>query len=284
MPFTVVQGPLVNDHVSVNPSNFLEAWISGTQVYGLDEGAFKGGTLSFVISTTDEPDLNHRFPGMLWFKRGEGRLYIWDQADAPSGPSDATANNVNWLSLSDRRDMWAFTVEAVPPGTPLYFSYFTTPQSGTGADLFVPTAESLSAGDDDPFFGRTLWSLSAYAGPNGSTGIKSCMTDAVVFTALESTSSGGKARVCEWGFCDVLMASGDTGIAGPLAWDATASNTQWFRCLNYTTPSMNSRTAKWSYIGYIFTSSATNGDGVPWLRRAYKHPMACWAPTGGTLA
>jgi len=283
MPFTVVQGPLVNDHVSVNPSTFLEAWIAGTSVYGLGSGAFKGGTLNFVYSQTDPPDLNHRFPGMLWFKRGEGRLYIWDQADLPSGPSNASATNVNWLSLSDRRDMWANIVEALPAGSPVYFSPFTTPQSGTGANLFCPTSQSLGVGADDPFFGRTIWTLSAYAGPNGSTGIKSCMTDAVMFALLETCDSNARARVCEWGFCDVLMASGETAIAGPLAWDATASNTQWFRCLNYTTPSMNSRTAKWAYIGYLFESAAT-AVSPPYLRRAYKHPMASWAPTGGTLA
>lgn len=278
----VVQGPLVNDHTSINPATFLEDWISGTSVYGLGQGAFKGGTLQFVVSSTDAPAENERNIGMLWFKRGEGRLYIWDQSDQPSGPSDASATNVNWISLSDRRDIWVQTVEALPPGTPLYFAY-ANPQSGIGSDLFCPTAESLTVGDSDPFFGRTLWTMSAFAGPNGTTGIKSCMTDAVVFTLLDTSTSGGKARAVEWGFCDVLMASGDTGIAGPLAWDATAPNTQWFRCLNYTTPSMNSRTAKWTYCGYIMSSSASN-PGVPWLRRAYKHPMACWAPTGGTLA
>jgi hypothetical protein len=282
MSFTVVQGPLVNDHVAVNPSQFLENWIAGTSVYGLGAGAFKGGTLQFVISSTDPPDLNHRQPGTLWFKRGEGRLYIWDQSDLPSGVSDAGAQNVNWLSLSDRRDIWVQTVEALPAGTPLYFAY-SHPQSGTGADLFTETAHSLASADDDPFYGRTLWTMSAFAGPNGTTGLKSCMTDSVVFTLLDTSSSGAKARAVEFGFCDVLMASGDTGIAGPLAWDATASNTQWFRCLNYTTPSMNSRTAKWAYCGYIMSSSASN-PGAPWLRRAYTHPMACWSPTGGTLA
>lgn len=282
MAFTVVQGPLVNDHVSINPSTFLENWISGTSVFGLGSGAFKGNTLQFVVSSTDPPPLNERNPGMLWFKRGEGRLYVWNQFNLPSGPSDTASDVVNWLALSDRRDIWVHTVEALTPGAPLYFAPLH-PQSGTGADLFCPTEESLASEDMDPFYGRTLWTMSAYAGPNGTTGLKSCMTDAVIFTLLDTSSSGGRARAVEWGFCDVLMACGATGIAGPLAWDATASNTQWFRLLNYTTPSLNSITAKWTFCGYAFDSSATV-NATPWLRRVYKHPVACWAPTGGVLA
>jgi len=279
MSFSVVQGPLVNDHVSVSPSTFLEAWISGTQVYGIGAGALKGGTLQFVTSSTAEPDLNHRFPGQLWFKRGEGRLYIWDQVDYPSGPSDASANNVNWLSLSDRRDMWAQVREALPPGSPLFFAGTT---SGVGLDLFIPTAESLSIGDTDIFFGRTLWTLSAFGGFNPATVVRSNQTAAPCFVLLESSSSGGKARVTEWGFCDVLMGSGETGIAGPLAWDATASNTMWFRLKNYTQPSLNGNTLKWNFTGYCFDSSATNGDSTHWRRRAWKWPMAAWDSIRGT--
>lgn len=278
---TVIQGPLVNDHVSVNPSTFLEAWIAGTQVFGLGPGAFKGGSLQFVISSTNPPDLNHRAPGQLWFKRGDGRLYIWDQSDLPSGVSDAGVQNVNWLSLSDRRDMWAEVREQVFPGSPLFLA--GTP-SGIGQNLFSITGASLTTFVDDVFHGRTIWTLSIFGGSVPQTGIKGNQTFGPVFVALESAASGARTRVSEWGWCDVLMASGETGTAGPLAWDATASNSQWFRLKQYTVPSLNANTPKWSYVGYVFDTSASDGNGAPWVRRAWKHPMGCWDPACGTLA
>ena len=272
---TVVQGALPNNHTSVDPSTFLETWISQTQVFGLGPGAFKGGTLQFVISSSDPPDLNTRHPGMLWFKRGEGRLYVWDYNDLPSGVSDASTSVVDWLSLSDRRDIWGRAVESMPKGTPFYWAAGAT----NVTHFFSATGASMAW---DPYFGRIMWTLSAFGGNIQSTGIKTGMCSAMNFVALDTTVSGTPVRFCELGFVQMWMASGTTGAGGPLNINFIASNTQFGRIMEYTLPTINSLVGKWAYCGHVIESTAT-APAAEFLRTVFKTPMTSWAPNGGIL-
>lgn len=276
MALTVVQGPLPDNHTTVDPSAFLEAWIAGTTVFGLGAAAFKGGTLQFVYSNSSPPDLNTRHPGMLWFKRGDGRLYIWDYTDLPSGVSSGNTAVVNWLSISDRKDIWGKAVEIMPAGTPFYWAAGPT----NTTHFFSATGASMAW---DPFFGRILWNLSAFGGPNGSTGIKTGIASAMNFVALDTTASGVVSRFCELGFVPMWFASGTTGAGGPLFINYIASNTQFGGILEYTMPTVNSLVGKWAYLGHVLESTATN-PGAPYLRTAFKQPVTCWAPNGGILA
>jgi hypothetical protein len=274
MAITVIQGPLPDNHTSVNPSAFLETWISQTQVFGLGSAAFKGGTLQFVYSDSSPPDLNTRHPGMLWFKRGDGRLYIWDQYDQPSSASNTST--VGWLSLSDRRDIWGRAVESMPLGTPFYWAAGATNLT----HFFSATGASMAW---DPYFGRIMWSLSAFGlASTAPTGAKTGMCSAMNFVALDTTASGTPTRFCELGFVPMWMASGVTGVGGPLFINYVASNTQFGRVMEYTMPTINSLVGKWAFMGHAIESTATDAAG-PYLRTVFKQAMTCWAPNGGVL-
>jgi hypothetical protein len=272
----VVQGVLPENGAAIDPSTFLEAWIASTQVFELGPEAFKG-SLQFILSQTDPPSMAQRQYSTLWFKRGEGRLYVWDYNDQPLGPTETglNADRLNWLSISDRRDIWGQAVEAMPAGTPFYYAYSTN-ASGFGYNLVTSTGVSLGWDGDQS---RILWNLSAMCGPNGTTGLHDAMAQGVMFVALETTVSGGRARFCEHGFCSVYMASGESNVAGPLRVDCQASQTQWFKLhpAGYTIPSVNNTAVKWAYYGYA------QGAGVagPGTRTAWKPLQASWHPTGG---
>lgn len=275
MALTIVQGPLPDNFTPVDPSYFLEAWIAGTTVFQLGPGAFKGGQLQFVVSASVAPDLNHRTPGMLWFKRGNGRLYIWDWYEQPSSISNGSAAVVDWLSISDRKDIWGRAVESMPLGTPFYWAAGAT----NVTHFFSATGESMAW---DPFFGRIMWTLSAFGGNIQSTGIKTGMCSPMNFVALDTTASGVPVRFCELGFVPMWMASGTTGAGGPLNINFIASNTQFGRVMEYTMPTINSLVGKWAYCGHAVESTATS-PGAPYLRTVFKTPMTSWAPNGGIL-
>jgi hypothetical protein len=276
MSLTFNQGPLPNNFTPVDPSSFLEAWIAGTTVFGLGPGAFKGSQLQFVTSDSVAPDLNHRTPGMLWFKRGDGRLYIWDKYDLPSSDSNGSATVVDWLSISDRKDIWGRAVEAMPRGTPFYWAAGATNLT----HFFSATGASMAW---DPFFGRILWSLSAFGlASTAPTGAKTGMCSAMNFVALDTTASGTPVRFCELGFVPMWMASGVTGVGGPLFINFVASNTQFGRVMEYTMPTVNSLVGKWGFTGHAVESTATNAGG-PYLRTVFKTAMTSWAPNGGIL-
>lgn len=275
MAFTVVQGTLPDNHTSVDPSSFLETWISQTQVFGLPAGAFKGGSLQFVVSSTDPPPIEERTPGMLWFKRGDGHLYVWDQNDLPSSASNAASAVVNWLSISDRRDLWARPVESMAAGSLFYWTVGATNvmhfKSATGASLAW-----------DPFFSRIMWDLSVMGGaPTAPTTYKVGTVPPMFFVALDTTTSGVPARFCEWGFCDMVMDSGVTAAGGPIISRLQATALMPFgQVLEYSLPLINDQTVKFMYIGHACDSAGT-AAAPAYARKVYTYPIGGWAPHGG---
>lgn len=280
----IIQGPLPNDYESVNPSTFLAAWINGTTVYELGPAEFKGGTLQFVVSSTDPPALADRFPGMLWFKRGEGRLFIWDYTDDPCGPSSANTNDVNWMSLSDRRDIWIQTVDAGPPGS-IFFPAATP--SGPYFHTLNPTG--MSSATFDPYMGRVLFTAGLFATSSTATGIRGQRTTAVQWINLDTAISGGKCRAVEWGFCDIYVGCGATSTYGPLTWDVMATDVRWGIPRGNTSWSGAGNPAagigKWSYFGHLNNPAAgatAYTAGAPYTRPGFKWALSFWEPTGGT--
>lgn len=189
---------LPQDNTRVDPSTFLEAWVTGIQVYDLPVGAFTGGSLQFIVSSTDAPATNERRNGTLWFKRGEGRLYIWDQSQVSGGTK-------GWLSLSDRRDIWVGNLRHVaPPGTPLTFN-----ESTSNTELTLHGFETTTVKSPPPW--RPLWSVFPLTAE--SDGSLPSLSEFVVIT-LETATTDGITRACEHGFVDFRMGSGETGAGG----------------------------------------------------------------------
>jgi len=272
MAWTVSHGPLPSDGASVDPAVDLEAWIAGTQVFGLDYASFRGGTLQFVYSMSEAPATSARFPSMLWFKRGEGRLYIADQNNLPSGASSAEARVRNWISISDRKDIWLQAVEPIEVGCPIQLAF-----SDSNVSEHTPNGSGSENTYFDPFW-RVNWDVTKMQSPNeagtppGVNSANNRVTD-LWFVALESADSGGVFRAVELGFCDVLMGSGASGTAGEIGINETASNTMWYQRQSYYLAAL---ALSGSNDGYLFNafavdSSATN-PGQPWLRPAFKIP------------
>jgi hypothetical protein len=285
---TINQGPLPNDGETVDPSVFLEAWIAGTTVFGLPAGAFTGGTLQFVISATDAPATNERRVGLLWFARGEGRLYTWDQPDItgrvpfPPFPGDLSSVPVpgssysgvrGWISLSDRRDIWVRTVRhPCPVGAPLTFVANSVASNFnhhmlTGTDA----TDGQIRGPDRPE--RPIWAC--YPLTANSDG--SCPPLAeIIFVARDSAGTNGILRAVEHGFCQVRCSSAMTGAGGWLRLAGGVANVGFidgFSVLGTAASEISGMVT-----GFFSDSSATVAT-TQWLRGAYKVAVA---PIGTT--
>jgi len=185
------QGPLPSDGQTVDPATFLEAWIAGTEIYDLGAAQFSGGTLQFVYSQTEPPAAADRFNGMMWFARGEGRLYMWDQPDLPSA---LTFSDQNWIALSDRKEIWCWATHEIPKGAPVSFVSTTNSEA---VDLITNDTQVFG----DMPFARPLWRVSTQS--NGS-GVTNTISD-IIWVAMETANSGSLFRACDIGICDVLM-------------------------------------------------------------------------------
>lgn len=253
MALDVVQGTLPYDQEKVDPAAFLEAWINGTRVWNLPAGAFKGGTIQFVVSTTEAPPLAERFAGLLWFARGEGRLYIWDKPDAPSA---LTFSDVNWICLSDRRELWCWCAEGtIPLGAPCKF---LETNNTVATDLITNSDQSVRSNNDP--YPRPLWRV--HSASNGS-GATNTLSD-VCFVARETGQSGGLFRVVELGICNILCSSGETGNQGAMVVDETRPGMWWRR-----DPTCGSLCPLMA-MAECLDSSATAPAGE-WLRPVFKH-------------
>jgi hypothetical protein len=94
MAFTISPGPVPEDHVDVDASTFMEAFVAGTDLGGFTADMF-GADNSFVSTQTNPPDYKR---GALWFKRGEGQLYFCDSPDQ-STPS------CYWTGMGPRKEI-----------------------------------------------------------------------------------------------------------------------------------------------------------------------------------
>lgn len=264
MAITITQGPLPADGSLVDPSIFLAAWINGTTVVNLPGGAFVGGSLQFVVSSTDVPALAERTVGLLWFARGEGRLYKWDRPDLPSG---LTYSNADWIPLSDRRMLWGRAATDVALGAPVVFA---APSAASNSDFVTTTAGTV--GEAPPC--RPIWAFTTGSGVSGGLNPQANRVSEANFIAYETALSGTLFRAVELGFITALMGSGETGTAGVACIDDT-------RFWGYVRrdPTAGSLCA-FMPIAECTDSSATN-PGTVWLRPVFKHvaPMIGTAST-----
>lgn len=251
----VQQGPLPYDNSVVDPSTFLEAWIAGTTVWDFGPETFVGGTLQFVISQTEAPAASIRHQGMLWFKRGEGRLYMWDKPDLPSG---LTFSDTDWVAVSDRREMWVYVIGNAPKGAPLTFRDQPATATQTETAGFI-TATSQQGPFDNPV--RPIWVMDTASNGSGAT---NKFTE-VIFIAMDTATSGTLIRAVELGFCDGLFISGATGAAGAVVIDDNVPG--WFGRIDPTCGSA-CRYMPIAECGQSYADPVTEGT-----RRIFKHMM-----------
>jgi hypothetical protein len=257
MSIIVTQGPLPNDGDTADPATFLESWISGTTIANLGVDAFKGGNVQWVYSQTDAPALADRFVGMLWFKRGDGRLYIWDNAESPS---QLTFSDANWMPVSERRELWVQTMNPVQKGQAM-----TMYDPGTQATAYpcIMTIEDQSGVNTAEFWQRPLWRVDP-------VWTSSSLVEFVV-VAKESAASGALTRAVELGVVDMLCESGSTLAAGPMhLMEGVAATGNYFYRDDPTQGSQSGRMV----IAEALTSGPTGYTlNAPFLRPGFLHIM-----------
>lgn len=261
MALIISQGPLPQDGDTVDPSTFLEAWISGTTITNFPVGAFTGGELQFVVSSTDPPATSERTLGMLWFQRGEGILFIYDPA--------SSASRADWMAICGRRDLWFrpdLNVEGTVPGTPLGLAT-STPHTLGSPDSFILAGESQAAGNFAPRW-RPIWLARPFT--EDAAGVSEAgYPSEFCLIALETAESfTGVYRGAELGFCDVRVASGYTGAGGFVGLVTTAA-ADVFDNFNANSQSPVTEVAGTTLYGILCDSSATVSTSA-WTRRAFK--------------
>jgi hypothetical protein len=205
--------PLPHDGATVNPADFLEDWIAGADVWNFDLGSMNGGDLLLVYSHTEAPATNMRVNGMLWFQRGDGRLYLWDTVD-PSGSYYSGLQG--WIAISDRRELWVNSVlSPVALGSPM------SPQNEPGTSnvnqTMILTNEPINySPNGNPMTSmgyRPIWSM----WPWDNASMVSTFTpypSIMLCVALDSATTAAPFRAVEHGFCSVYMTSGESGTGG----------------------------------------------------------------------
>jgi hypothetical protein len=110
----VVPGSLPADGSRINIQDTLDTFIGGTRIHDFRVQNFASSAMSFVLSTTEAPTTNQLHRGLLWFKRGEGRMYRWTPRPVESGATGA------WVSCSVRKEMLVQMRHPVTPGEILW--------------------------------------------------------------------------------------------------------------------------------------------------------------------
>jgi len=279
MPLIIQQGPLPNDGENVDPATFLEAWINGSVITGLDGSNFDTGEggLSFVVSQTDAPASSTRTPGLFWFKRGEGRLYVWDPLDAPSALTLATdaaryRQGHDWISLSRGKQNWCIASKDIPQGALCYMTHSTLEGIlTTHSESFwsFRADEQPGRGGHAPLVGRMYWFVTDQPAIESGT----AFVTEITFIALESAASGTIFPAQEFGWCDMLASSGSTGSASyAFVTDSGVSESSFLQPGAWQTQSTNPGRM---FVATFTDSSATSPTDV-WLRSGFKLHFAPW--------
>jgi len=74
MSYSVSLGPLPADGDLFTPKNAMPAFVNGCEFTDLTADTFDQTEVIFVVSQTEPPATKER--GSMWFKRGEGQLYM----------------------------------------------------------------------------------------------------------------------------------------------------------------------------------------------------------------
>ena len=99
MTIVVTPGPLPDDGTRIKVDPTLDAFVQGTVITNIGAEQFgSGADVSFVVTATDPPATSARTNGMLWYRRGEGVLYMWDNQQAAQGIA-------LWVAVSNRKEM-----------------------------------------------------------------------------------------------------------------------------------------------------------------------------------
>jgi hypothetical protein len=108
----VSPGPIPKDGEGITPDVDLPAMVNGTSISNLEKEQFVNTWAPFVVSATDAPASAVRTPGMIWFKQGEGRFYMWNTQLPIVSAGNAGVfflegeTGAAWQCISDRKEIY----------------------------------------------------------------------------------------------------------------------------------------------------------------------------------
>ncbi len=260
MPLIISQGPLPNNGDRVDPSTFLEEWINGSSVAGLDALSFHS-SLHFITTQTAEPAGLLTRRGTIWFKRGTGAWYFRDEIDRNDSRYTGSENNM-WLAIGPSREIAA---------------EIQNTHSLAGVGMVVTITDPESDIVSGPAFDQTGFAnghgrfVPFYRGIRAGTQSPTKITMAALI-ATTSAYSGLPARAIEWGFASAAISSGGSNVArGAFGKIRVAGTSDWF---------LHPRTIAWTNetlyqnVAVILDTNATTS-----VHRAlvFKKPGPDWA-------
>jgi hypothetical protein len=101
MALEITPGILRPEGPGFVPSRDLTKFVQTTDISNFGADAF-GGSIGGIVSQTDAPATASRTRNMLWFRRGEGKVYTWDLSANYTDHTQASGGY--WYQVSDRHE------------------------------------------------------------------------------------------------------------------------------------------------------------------------------------
>lgn len=260
MALIVTQGPLPQNGERVDPTVFLEDWINGTSVAGLNGLSFHS-SLHFVTTQTAEPTELATRRGTIWFKRGTGAWYFKDEIDRNDTRYTGVENNP-WLAVGPSREI-AVEIQN------------THSLAGIGmvAQISDPSADIVggTAFDQTGFATVNGRFVPFYRGQRAGTQQPTKVFMGCVI-ATDSAYSGLPVRAIEWGFASAAISSGGSNVArGNFGKVSIQGTSDWF---------LHPRAVAWTgetqYLNVAIILTANNNPDVH-RTGVFKKPGPDWA-------
>lgn len=235
------------DGPGFRPARDLKRFVENVEISGLGASNFESN-LSFVTAQTLEPSAATR--GSLWFKCGDGRLYIYDMDFyGPYGHDSAYTGTGLWVALSDRKEVLVrlYTSNSptlvISPYWPTIFSAFASASTNVSTQQFrhIPQTQRRG-GFGDLIFKMPLW------------------RDAVDRTSAVTLAGPTEYRyevVVDVGYGVMVAAPGTTGPA-PLA----TSDAQYTGPYNPASPYAGDEFFQWYMVQSTYSAMWSNTSPV----------------------
>lgn len=186
-PLTFNMGPLPRNGDRADASTFLEEWVNNTDVAGIGADSLSSD-VALVTSQTDAPSGALRKRGQLWFQRGLGRLWIFDDPDRDN--TTYSSNQEQFVRIAPDREILMEVDQSISAGQVVWMR-----RPASAMTAFYKDSKGRQTGQ---FFSHGNLNGS---GASGRAGI-------YTYVAQEAIVTGRTGRCTEWGFCGGLIASG----------------------------------------------------------------------------
>lgn len=253
MSYVVTPGPIPADGSIFDPRGMIPDLVNNTDITGIDAGSFDTSEFTFISSQTDP--ITDPSRGFMWFKRGEGQLYIYEspQRETSDGVTGYTSIAIG---VGPRVEMLMLLGNRVAKDILIY------PAGAEG--YYIDKWEGASR----PYrVTPTAWYFNGSTGTSNSQGFMSCF---ITRDTGESRAlgSGGMIPAVIRGFADVHVHSGVTctpaqrAVVSQRNDPGVTEEFYWIRSSDH-----HSADSLCRNLGFIVGTAATEGQG---LVRIYK--------------